>query len=59
MSLWWRQLETKPHSLGACMFAIDNPDVQVYYDFPSFGSKTRTIGIGKSFIYNLTDYIRR
>jgi len=48
---------TKPHSLGACMFAIDNEDVQIYYDFPSFGSKTRTIGIGKSFVYNLTDFI--
>ena len=48
---------TKPHSLGACMFAIDNPETQIYYDFPSFGSKTRTIGIGNSFLYNLTDFI--
>lgn len=48
---------TKPHSLGACMFAIDNTDVQIYYDFPSFGSKTRTVGIGNSFLYNLTDFI--
>lgn len=48
---------TKPHSLGACMFAIDNHDVQIYYDFPSFGSKTRTVGIGNSFIYNLTNFI--
>lgn len=48
---------TKPHSLGACMFAIDNEDIQIYYDFPSYGNKTRTIGIGNSFLYNLTDYI--
>jgi len=48
---------TKPHSLGACMFAIENEDIQIYYDFPSFGSKTRTIGIGNSFVYNLTDFI--
>ena len=48
---------TKPHSLGACMFAIDNPDVQIYYDFPSFGDKKRTTGVGSSFLYNLTDYV--
>jgi hypothetical protein len=52
-------LGTKPHSLGACMFAIDNEDIQIYYDFPSFGSKTRTIGIGSSFLYNLTDFVNR
>lgn len=49
---------TKPHSLGACMFALDNSDVQLYYDFPSFGDKKRTIGIGNTFIYNLTDFIK-
>lgn len=48
---------TKPHSLGVCMFAIDNQDVQIYYDFPSFGDKKRTTGVGSSFLYNLTDYI--
>lgn len=48
---------TKPHSLGACMFAIDNTDVQIYYDFPAFGDKKRTIGVGTSFLYNLTDFI--
>ncbi|MEC4084641.1 hypothetical protein [Myroides odoratimimus] len=49
---------TKPHSLGACMYAIDNEDVQFYYDFPTFGSKKRTIGMGKTFLYNLTEYIK-
>jgi hypothetical protein len=48
---------TKPHSLGACMFAIDNTDVQIYYDFPSYGKKLRTKGVGQSFVYNLTDFI--
>jgi len=50
---------TKPHSLGACMFAIDNLDVQLYYDFPSFGDKKRTIGVGNTFLYNLTDFIKK
>ncbi|MCL9807456.1 hypothetical protein NAT51_18155 [Flavobacterium amniphilum] len=50
---------TKPHSLGACMFAIDNEDVQLYYDFPSFGDKKRTIGVGNTFLYNLTDFINK
>ncbi|PTX43587.1 hypothetical protein C8P64_2116 [Christiangramia gaetbulicola] len=55
--IWLAPLGTKPHSIGACMFAIDNEDVQIYYDFPSHGKKIRTIGVGKSFIYNLSDYI--
>jgi hypothetical protein len=39
------------------MFAIDNTDVQIYYDdFHLFGSK-KTVGIGNSFLYNLTDFI--
>lgn len=48
---------TKPHTLGVCMFAIDNEDVQLFYDFPSIGNKIRTEGIGKSYLYNLTHYI--
>lgn len=48
---------TKPHSLGVSMFAIANNEVQIYYDFPSHGNKKRTIGIGKSYLYNLTDFI--
>ncbi|RLJ98801.1 hypothetical protein [Tenacibaculum discolor] len=50
-------LGTKPHSLGVSMFAADNEDVQLYYDFPSHGKKIRTEGIGKSLLYNLTEYI--
>jgi hypothetical protein len=48
---------TKPHSLGVSMFAIINEDVQLYYDFPAHGNKLRTIGVGKSYLYNLTDFI--
>lgn len=48
---------TKPHSLGVSMFATKNEDVQLYYDFPSHGKKIRTIGVGKSLLYNLTDFI--
>ena len=48
---------TKPHSLGASMFAVDNEDIQLYYDFPSYGNKIRTKGVGQSFVYNLTDFI--
>jgi hypothetical protein len=50
-------LGTKPHSLGVSMFAVKNEDVQLYYDFPSHGKKIRTVGIGKSFMYNLTSFI--
>lgn len=50
-------LGTKPHSLGVTMFAIDHKDVILYYDFPAYGKKIRTIGVGKTVIYNLTDYI--
>lgn len=48
---------TKPHSLGVSMFAVNNEDIQLYYDFPSHGKKIRTIGVGKSLLYNLTDFI--
>ncbi|GAB1857350.1 hypothetical protein MHTCC0001_21860 [Flavobacteriaceae bacterium MHTCC 0001] len=48
---------TKPHSLGVSMFAVNNKDVQLYYDFPSHGKKIRTEGIGKSLLYNLTEFI--
>lgn len=50
-------LGTKPHSIGMGMFAVDNEDVQIYYDFPSYGKKIRTIGIGNAYIYNLTSFI--
>ncbi|WP_306642748.1 hypothetical protein [Sanyastnella coralliicola] len=50
-------LGTKPHSIGSCMFAIDNPDVQLHYDYPFLGKKIRTEGVGKSYLYNLTGYI--
>ncbi|WP_282179471.1 hypothetical protein [Maribacter stanieri] len=50
-------LGTKPHSLGVSMFAVDNEDIQLYYDFPSHGKKIRTEGIGKSHLYNLTQFI--
>ena len=50
-------LGTKPHSLGVSMFAVDNEDIQLYYDFPSHGKKIRTEGIGKSLLYNLTEFI--
>ncbi|MDQ3190365.1 MAG: hypothetical protein M3Q58_02100 [Bacteroidota bacterium] len=48
---------TKPHSIGAGMFLVDNPEVQVFYDFPSYGEKVRTIGIGDSYLYNLTAFL--
>ncbi|XOV92682.1 MAG: hypothetical protein ACFHWX_21050 [Bacteroidota bacterium] len=50
-------LGTKPHSIGIGMFATDNHEVQIYYDFPSFGKKIRTIGTGDSYIYNLTSFL--
>jgi hypothetical protein len=50
-------LGTKPHSLGVTMFAVDHEDVMLYYDFPAYGKKIRTIGVGKSAVFNLTDFI--
>jgi hypothetical protein len=50
-------LGTKPHSIGAGMFLVDNLDAQVFYDFPAYGKKYRTSGIGKTYLYNLTPYI--
>ncbi len=50
-------LGTKPHSIGACMFAIDHEFVQLHYDYPFFGKKIRTEGVGKSYLYNLSIFI--
>ncbi|WP_331809273.1 hypothetical protein [Winogradskyella poriferorum] len=50
-------LGTKPHSLGVSMFAVKNKEILLYYDFPSHGKKIRTVGVGKSFMYNLTSFI--
>lgn len=50
-------LGTKPHSIGACMFAIDHKSVQLFYDYPIFGKKIRTEGVGNSYLYNLSLFV--
>lgn len=50
-------LGTKPHSIGTCLFAMENENVQLYYDYPFFGKKIRTTGVGKSYLYNLSVFI--
>ncbi|GAB5525119.1 MAG: hypothetical protein Roseis2KO_29910 [Roseivirga sp.] len=49
---------TKPHSIGAAMFALEREEVRLYYDFPSITKKYRTTGVGKCHFYNLSLFIR-
>ncbi len=50
-------LGTKPHTIGTCLFALKHENVQLYYDYPFPGKKNRTIGVGKSYVYNLSVFI--
>jgi hypothetical protein len=44
---------TKPHSLGAVLYAIANPAVELVYDHPSRTAK-RTIGASRALIYRVS-----
>ncbi len=47
---------TKPHALGAILYAIDNPDfTEILYDHP-VGKKGRTEGKAKMNIYNFSEH---
>ena len=46
---------TKPHALGAALFAIKNEDVRFIYDYPVVGKNTRTVSIGNSYLYDITE----
>ena len=46
-------LGTKPMALGACMFAIHNPEVRIIYPIPKDYMKVTTDECWKSWAYNI------
>lgn len=50
-------LGTKPHALGAVLFAIQNNDVRLIYDFPLITNNFRTEGVGQAYIYDITNIL--
>lgn len=48
---------TKPHAIGAAVFATRNQDAIITYDFPIKQRVFRTEGAGKSSLYNLTELV--
>ena len=50
---------TKPHSLGAAIFALQHPtDTRLVYDFPVKARRYRSKGYGTTWIYNLSWLVR-
>lgn len=50
-------LGTKPHALGAVLYAIFNEDrVQLVYDFPK-KKQGRTAGIGRIYVYHVSFFV--
>lgn len=49
---------TKPHALGAAIFAILNPETELVYDHP-VRKKQRSAGAGRCHIYNVSEFVRR
>ncbi|MBA1347231.1 hypothetical protein [Rhizobium sp. WYCCWR 11146] len=48
---------TKPHALGAALFAILNPETELVYDHP-VRKKQRSAGAGRCHIYNVSEFVR-
>ena len=49
---------TKPHAVGAAIFALHNPLVaRLVYDFPVKARRYRSEGYGATWIYNLTELV--
>ena len=49
---------TKPHAMGAALFAIHHPkDTRLVYDFPVKARHFRTEGVGTPWICNVTDLL--
>lgn len=48
---------TKPHALGAALFAILHPQTELVYDHP-VRKKQRSAGAGRCHIYNVSEFIR-
>lgn len=48
---------TKPHALGAAIYAVRNPTAELVYDHP-IRKKTRSTGAGRCHVYNVSEFIR-
>jgi len=48
---------TKPHAVGAAICAAQREDVLIIYDFPIKQRFLRTVGVGKTSVYNLTELL--
>jgi hypothetical protein len=48
---------TKPHALGAIMFYLNNPEVEIIYDHP-IRKANRTIGIAKLHVYYISHIVK-
>ena len=46
-------LGTKPMALGACLFALNYPDVRVVYPFPETYEKVTTVNCWNSWVYKI------
>lgn len=47
---------TKPHALGAALFAISHDDVELVYDHP-IRKRDRSSGTGPCHVYHVTDFL--
>jgi hypothetical protein len=48
---------TKPHALGAALFAILHPETELVYDHP-VRKKQRSAGAGRCHVYNVSEFVR-
>lgn len=48
---------TKPHALGAALFAMLHPETELVYDHP-VRKKQRSAGAGRCHIYNVSEFVR-
>lgn len=47
---------TKPHALGAAMYAISNADVELVYDHP-VRKKQRSVGAGRCHVFDVSNFL--
>ncbi len=48
---------TKPHAVGAALYVIRHEEALLVYDFPIKQRMFRTEGVGRTYIYNMTEYL--
>lgn len=57
-SLQIATIGTKPHALGAALYAIANPTTEIIYDHP-VRKKSRTSGATRCHLYMVSDFLER